>query len=353
MAQRPQLNEKDPKKLLHLVPRINRARAEVNGRRARKAKELLDAILAEDPGNPAAMRLQAGALYQLERGQEALGLIDQLLEHSPTDQPLQISRARTLLLMGDFPGAELAAQQLLSEEPGSGPGIELQTQVLLRRVGPDEAARFLASHRRMHPEAAGAITELAYLEWTAERPAQALQLAQEALAVSPREAGAHAIQAEHLWHEAAREAGRGNRLAADSLRLLAQQTSQRALGLDPDEPLALTRYAESVRQTSDPRPAYGLYQAAIRRRPDLAEPHAGMAQLLQRLGQAPAALTHFGRACSLGYAEAGFYSNYGVTLAMTGQTQRARQIWEQALSLHPSREERDRIVQNLERLADR
>jgi tetratricopeptide (TPR) repeat protein len=163
--------------------------------------------------------LRAEHLLDIERTDDALKLLQQAIAADPTHVDALCTTARAYLRKGETDDALRAAETALSQDPASGYAAYLRAAVLLAAGSPFalQAAQLAV---RLDPEfwpsygtLAGALVKNGY-------PAQALEIAQQGVALAPHEAAVHT-----MLGGIADDAGQ---------RKLAESAYREALRLKPD-----------------------------------------------------------------------------------------------------------------------
>jgi tetratricopeptide (TPR) repeat protein len=346
-------NEKDPKRLMPLFNEINAARTALGARRAPRAAQMLRAVLAEDPGNPEALRLLGVAQLRMGDGAGAVAVYDSLGQAFPDDREVRLGRARALLLARRLSDAAAVLQRLLDELPEDDDARELYAQLLLQDDRADEAIVLLTAAIRRAPDRAAPRVALARLRWAQEQMEEAQEVAEDALRIAPEDAGARAILGECLWWRSVRAANSGDRTGAERLRAQAEGELRAAIAHDPVESVAAFRLATLARERGETSAAIDYYERVLVHRPDRPEVHVNLGNLLRESGRVDEALRAYRTAEVLGYENVSFLVNYGVALAMRGRLSEAQQTWERALERAPDEGYADGIRRNIELLRER
>lgn len=344
------VNERDPKKLMHIFGKINDARAALGLRRSREAHRLLAEALAEDPDNPEAERVLGVVLLRLGEAAAAVDVYTGLLERFPGDVELQLNLGRALL-QAEQPGraAELFLA-VLDQCPQDEAALNLYPRALSRQGRGDEARAFLESYRASAANPGAALAMRATYEWELGNLAEACRLAVEALAIDPELPGALALAGEWTWRRAREAADAGRMAEADSLLRIARTQMEQALELDPLESLAAFRLAWSLSREGKLDEAEELYRQALAENPAMVEARINLANLLNQTNRVDEARRHYERVLDLGTESPDILVNYGVTLIKLGRTEEAAVAWERALELNPDPQVAEGIRSNLQRL---
>jgi tetratricopeptide (TPR) repeat protein len=183
--------------------------------RAPEALKILEALEAEPKMYSAAMSRKAVVLYQLGKGAEADAALDQVLAKDAKNNAALEARAALLADRKMYDQALQSAQKAVAADPQS-----VSANFLIGRIQTlrgDSAAAMTAYNDalKLSPKYVAAQLELAKLELAANRPDEALRLAQAALVNRPRSAQATLIQSTAYL-------SKGNAAAAESgLKVLA------------------------------------------------------------------------------------------------------------------------------------
>ncbi len=109
--------KKDPKKLMHLIDKINKAKAAIVMNKEEKAEELLEEVLAEDPTNPQAARLLGKTCITLGRYMKAVEIFDRYLELNTGDREILLGKARAYAASQNLEMAQETLEALLESVP--------------------------------------------------------------------------------------------------------------------------------------------------------------------------------------------------------------------------------------------
>ncbi|MBD3237330.1 MAG: sulfatase-like hydrolase/transferase [Candidatus Eisenbacteria bacterium] len=344
------VNQRDPKKLMHVFDRINDALALLGLQQTREARRLLDEALEADPGNPEALRVLGVALLRLGASDEAVELYTGLLERFPGDVELQLNLGRALLQSEDADRAAELFAALLETDPDNEAARNLYPRALRRAGRVAEARRFLEREAERADEEGPALAMRAMYEWEQGDLEEAHRLAAEALALDPALPDALALVGEWNWRRAHAEAEAGHHASADSLLRLARGQMSRALELDPLTSLAAFRMAWAMGRDGDLEKAEELYRRALAENPSMIEARVNLANLLNQTRRPGEALRHYEMVLERGAESPDILVNYGVALINLGRTREAGEAWERALALDPEPEVAEGIRANLRRL---
>jgi len=342
----PSRNEKDPKTLMSLFDKMNEARTALATQSLGEARRLVEEVLERDPGNPQATRLRGTIKLRLGEWDAARAIFEELLTRYPGDFDAELQGALARLRAGELGGAERELADLHRRYPKDVQVRDLYAELLAQRGRVAEGRRLLDAALAAPDAGAEAWVHLALFEWNQGDPERARRAAREALVRDSTQASALAIEGEWAWK---RSTGVGEP-EAGRWRAVAMAQMERALALDPTEPMAAFRLGWFARQAGDRTRALELYQRALSRRPDMAPAHVNLANLLRESGRPQDAIRHYEIARALGLDDVNLLTNYGVTLAMVGRTQDARLAWEAALRQTTDPQTREGLQRNLERL---
>ncbi len=331
----PLVNDRDPKKLVHLVDGINRAMSFMGASRPDDARLLLEEILAEDPHNPLASRLLGSCLVALGRYADAIGVIDGHLDRYPEDTEVLVNKAQVLALEKKYSAARAILGELLARDPAHGEASDLYPRILVEAGRNSDAKTFLEKAIRQRPDDGDALGRFAYFELFNGTDENAKRLCRKALAIDPLNAVANAVLGEMKYLEGQLLRSIGS--ADEARRPFAASRSymDKALQKDPLEFLAAFRMGCFLHEEGDAHGAREFLQIALFRLPNWPEAHARMAAVLWSLKEYGPSLLHYGRADALGFHLPGFLFNYGVALAQTGHKPEAAAIWRKALGQNP------------------
>lgn len=263
--------------------------------------------------------LIARSLVRSGRAAEALEILDPMVEQQPGRPAAHYGRALALRALGDREGALVAQRRGLSLDPTSA-WAHLSSAVLLRELGRFEEALAAARQaQRLDDDARDGLTEEAHILRFMGRLAEAAAAARRAVALDPSYAPAHAAVGHALL-----------RRNEDVAALVAFET---ALRLAP--------------HLADGHTGRGQALAAMGRAPDALEalaraialdatdhrPHHVRAGVLSRLGQWSAALEAYDAALLLTAGVPELHLGRGVALAELGRRVEAVAALRQAFTL--------------------
>jgi tetratricopeptide (TPR) repeat protein len=111
--------------------------------------------LKVDPDNRVATLLEANALIQLGRWDEARALLEKILKASPDQADALYEMAVLSLGQKRYPEANALFQKCYEVEPGNLRGLQGMVQVRLAQNEPDKAVQLLADEVAKHPDRPG------------------------------------------------------------------------------------------------------------------------------------------------------------------------------------------------------
>ena len=343
--------EKDPKNLIHVHQMIYNAYV-LTDRKPLEAAALLDQALSVDPENPRAWQGMGTLYLKMGHWERAYEIFGQLMERTPDDAHLRVNRAWACLNLGRLEEAEALITERLEEVPDDHEARSAHAELLARRGRVDLAREILTAEIRTAPSAVPVLLRLGRLEWQAGRREEAARCAARVLELDDANAAALALAGEALWYrsEDARQAGE----AATAAATLAEARAhlERAHALDQSESRAAFRLAFLAQQEGRNEEARARYTRLLAHRPQMAEAHANLGNLLRESGSLEDALRHYAVAESLGFETVATLVNHGVVLAIRGRPREARARFARALELTRDPRMRAAIRRNLEMLED-
>ncbi len=342
--------DKNPKDYAHVLGKISRARKAFGNQQLAVAERLYEEALQDDPQNPATRRELASTLLRAGNAEDALPLYESLLEDTPGDHEISLNLARTLIMMDSLSAARALVEFLYQETPTDQEMINLHTELLFQQGREQEARSILLQISAQRPDDAAALTQLANLEFSRDNYADALEMAGRALAIDSTQADALGIKAELVWNDAQRAIERNREADADALLRVAEQYLAKALEQDPTTPRAAFRAAYLAAQRRQFAMAVELYQRALSRRPEWADAHFNLGNVLRAMNRPTDALQHYDSALRLGLDVVDLHVNRGVALAMLQRFDQAAAAWRSALERNPDPATAAGIRKNLERL---
>jgi len=341
---------KDPKKVMHLLDKINEARTFMTISRALEARPLLEEVLAEDPGNPQAARLYGNCLFCLGELEEAVTVYAAHLALFPDDIETRINMAHTHALTKQNDEALAILKEILEKNPLNKEAGDLYPRILVQAGRVEEARGFLEKGIAETPENPAVHVRYAYFELSRGETNAARRHASKAIELDEENAEAHTVMGEMLHIQGMRDRSMRKSSAEDFLKM-AREHFDRALTTDPLESLAAFRMACWHHESNRLREARDLFQAALVRKPNWPEAHARMASVLWSLEFYKEGLQHYWIADTIGFDNPGFLLSYGNALAQVGQNDAAVTIWRKALSLNPPAPLAETLRKNIERLS--
>jgi len=342
-----QPSEKDPKKLMQLVTEISEAYLKI-ALNPTAAKTELEGALQQDPDNRVAKRFLAKALIRLQLWSQAEQILRSLFEIFPQDPEIMFDWGKSLMMLDSLSIAEPlilgATENRLDQPDMSG----LYAEFIARSGRLDEARSLLYRIIIDQPEQIQPIICLARLEMAQGNIDETERLARMAIDTNPEMADGYAILAEMLWVNIGRRQSASRDIEGSINEI--KPHLEKALSLDPNEPMAAFRLATILLRENQPQQACELFQRALLRAPQLVEAHVRLGNMFLETGQAEPARTHLGAARELGANSLGIVLSYGVACSMLGLTAEARDSFEQALLMNPDPTTAENIRQQLEQL---
>jgi tetratricopeptide (TPR) repeat protein len=162
--------EKLLSRALDLAPGFGAARANLatvyyKQNRFAEAAEALDAVLGEDPGNPAHANLRAAALGRIGGYNEALALYEQLTRRFPDHAKLWMSYGHMLKTVGRQEEGIAAYRRALAADPGLGEIWWSLANLKTIRFGAVERAEMEAALAAADPDAAARADDRLHLHF--------------------------------------------------------------------------------------------------------------------------------------------------------------------------------------------
>ncbi len=341
---------KDPKYLMHLVRKINRARNVIMNQPV-QAIELLQSVLAEEPENTVALRFLAQAGINAKRYEEAYGAGRKVLAKLPHDRDALLYVAQAAMMTDRVDESKELIDLALEDDPGDTRVLSVKAQLLMQLDREEDARELLREMLEEDPDDVTPLLRMARFEWAAARMELVEELVDQILASTPDVPSALAMRGELTWMKAQdlRESGQTDQARALLPRVEADMT--RALEIDPAEPVACFRLGV-IREIEGNLPAaLQLYEQSLGRAPDNAEAYAKIGAVHRGMNQPAEALRYLERAEQMGLRSVGLYVDKGVANAMLGRNAEAREAWETALQLDPTPEMAEGIRRNLQILS--
>ncbi len=348
--QGPAANEKNPVELMPLLQQIHQARTDLGAQRPLQARVRLEEVLGRDPGNPEAQRLLASALLRLGEGEQALAVYDRLAEIGAGGPELAVHRARAQLVAGRCEDAARELRGHVEDHPEDDDAALLRAEVLACAGRAAEGAELLRRVAAQRPEEAQPLANRAAFAWGQGDTQDAVELARRVLAVDADDPTAHALLGEWFWQQARDRGEAGDETGAEEDLAAARHHVERALDVDPLEPMASFRMGWMLRRAGETERAIEYYQRALAARPNMVAAHINLGNLLRETGRSTEALRHYDVARGIGSDSPAFWVNYGMALVEAGRRSEAERAWEHALTLNPDPAMAAGIRGNLQRL---
>jgi arylsulfatase A-like enzyme/predicted Zn-dependent protease len=341
--------QKDPKALIHLAEKIGTATRFVETN-SLQAKQIIEEVLVEDPGNMVAERFLGKVLLRMESWLEAKQVLGKLYDLMPEDVDIRVDYAKALIMSGAEADAEPIIYKLYEERPDSPERVALYAELLTHRGEVERARKMLQEAADAAATDVESVLRWARLEISQNNPAAAQRLARQALQIDGSSASAHAIVAEMMWSQLS-ATGEPGAADADKMRELNSHLDQ-ALASDPSEPMAAFRKAKILHNQGNLRKAAELYQLTLTRKPNFNEARVNLGGIMLAMQQPQQALALYREAREQGYESLSFLVSYGVACAMLKQYDEARSAWELALTKNPDPAQAEGIRENLKRLGN-
>jgi arylsulfatase A-like enzyme/Tfp pilus assembly protein PilF len=153
----------DPKRRVGLLASLTEAGERLSAGRAAEAEPALRAVLASDPENPFALRLQARALAMLGREREARRSYEQLIATAGEDAEILNGLGAMDLKAGRLAEAGRRFRQALDLHPGDARAANNLAFVVAREGNTKEAIRLLEGVLEMDPLSLDTVLNLALL----------------------------------------------------------------------------------------------------------------------------------------------------------------------------------------------
>jgi len=344
---------KDPKKLMSLFVKINDARTATESSRLKEARQLLESVLEEDPGNPLAVTLMGDTLLVLGDFPAAKKLFTGYLEEHPRDSAIRVKLAQALASSDDFAGALGMVEIALKDDPFCNEACELYPRLLLKLEREEEARAFLEEAIGKGPKSAESHVRFALFLMSRGETQRGSELLDKALKIDDKHARANGLKGEMLFSSALGEQKQGHRVEAERLLGSARSHFRAALASDPLESVAAYREASFLSSENRVDDAVRLCRNALVRQPDMVEAHVLATKLLTISKKYEEAIPHYHSALTLGFENPGFLLNYGSVLSATGRYEKAIEIWERGLRGNPPPDLAEKLRLSIERTANK
>jgi tetratricopeptide (TPR) repeat protein len=131
-------------------PRVRTARAKyfLSRGKVEEALRELDIAVKADPENATIALERARALAAAGRFQEAAGAMEEIVHDRPTDLDAQATLAEIKLMAGDNPGAQQAAEAVISRQPHNGKALYVRARAI-EDQSPDDPVRAINAYRQV------------------------------------------------------------------------------------------------------------------------------------------------------------------------------------------------------------
>jgi len=341
---------RDPKKMMHLLDKLNDARTFMATSRALEARPLLDQVLEEDPGNPQAARTLGNCFFCLGALDKAIEVWAAHLALFPDDIESSINKAHAHALAKEHDEALAILKAILDDDPRNKQAGDLYPRILVEVGRTEEAVGFLERGIAEAPEDPDAYVRYAYFELSRGETNASRRHASKALELDPENAEGHTVLGEMLHIQGLRDRSMRKSSAEEFLKI-AREHFDKALKNDPLESIAAFRMGCWHHENDRFKEARDLFRAALVRKPNWSKCHARMAAVLWSLEAYKEGLQHYYIADQLGFDNPGFLMSYGVALAQVNQKEAAITVWRKALSLNPPAPLAENLRKNIEALS--
>ncbi|REK09462.1 MAG: tetratricopeptide repeat protein [Planctomycetota bacterium] len=306
---------RDPKEMIGHWETVQKAIAMRAEGKAKDAIAILEASLAEVPGDVFSRSVLAGAyrdLGELDRAQNHYELCTSYDENNPT---FWLGIAGVHLARSEFNEADENIEKALDLEPENGQALILRGQIAHRRGNEEQAMALFQQALETDPGSSGAAAndQIGFLHLQAGRLEEAREAFEDALHIDAMDSGAHdglanVLSLEGNVDQAIKElrlAMRFNpnqpRVLATLASLLSQKGEQdeaeklcmQALEISPKYGAAHNNLGLIYRRMNKLELAEKEYRRAIELDPHFDAPHVNLAQLLLRAGKHEDALDEF------------------------------------------------------------
>jgi putative PEP-CTERM system TPR-repeat lipoprotein len=246
------------------------------------AKEAIDAVLKEMPGNPRALVIKAQIAAQENRLSEAMQLVDTALAGSPTDKEAIVAKSQLLVASGKRDEAVAMLEKMVEAYPEARGARASLISLLVSSQNVDEAARQVEKLKASAPNELGTVYADALVSAARGDAPRARDLVQKVLSAQPEHLPSlylsGMIDAQLKSYASAEETLRKVVAMApadpSARKLLASvyiQTGQPALALEtidpllrrtPEDPAALRTAAEALLASGKVAKGAELYERA-------------------------------------------------------------------------------------------
>lgn len=350
---------RDPKEMIGHWETVQRAIAMQAQGRGKDAIPVLEASLAEVPGDVFSRAILAGAYREAGDFERAMHHFELCTTYESNNATFYLGMAGIHLADNDLDQAQAQLERALEVEPENAHAIILRGQLALRRGSETDALKFFQQAVELDPGSAGAAAnnQIGFLHLHAGRLDEARAAFRAALRIDAFDGGAHDGLANILSLEGDVEQAIGElqlalrfnpnqpRALATLASLLSQQGNQqqaeklcqRALEISPKYAVAHSNLGLVYRRMNNFELAEEHYRKAIEAAPYLDAPHVNLAQLHLRRGEKEEALAAFRAAikASPRYPSPIALANLGVHHFNEGRYGRALAFYRRALEVEP------------------
>jgi arylsulfatase A-like enzyme/Flp pilus assembly protein TadD len=293
----------DARDLIHAHVHLERARSLAGAARWEDAERELDAMLAADPENVAALAQRAQARLRQRRRDEARADLERVLELDPDDAAAYRALAQVELAAG-APDRALALARAGAGRRGAFESLRVVEASALAALGRrDEAVALLDARLAQRPEDADLLAARASFHAVAGERTTARELLERAVAVDALHLGARLALAEVLAED------------GDADGAAAVLTAH--LRIDPSNPDVLLRLG--TLRLGEPERARPYLEEAVRLEPGSAAAHAALGACYIKLGDHERALAALERALQLAPGDREARNNLGIALTLRGR----------------------------------
>ncbi len=330
----PRHNPPDPRDLIGAHVHMERGRQLVAAGKPKEALRELNAMLADDPDNVAALLMRAQVLTSLDRMDDARADLEHCLAVDPDNASIYAQMAQ-IELLSNHPEKALELARIGAGKRGAFERLTvLEARALLALHRRGEAVRLLDERLEEHPEDPDLLTARARLLAEEGKNTEAEVMLRRAVALDP-------------LHRNARQALAGL-LQSQGRTEEAVSVYEQLLRIQPDNVQALAAVGEFT--LDDPQRARPYLEEAVRLQPNHWQPMVNLAVCYVRLGQLDKAEAMLRRALTIEPDAPSTLTTLAAVLALQNRHGEAQRILRKLIAQgHDSAKVRNNLALDLAR----
>ena len=311
----------------------NQARLLLKKSNPKEALEKIKLAVKKSPKDPENLLILANCLVANKRVNEAIIIIDDIIESKKDYAEAYASRAIIRLRNNDRNGAIADAKISLSLKPHLAQVWSLLGSIYYQNNNFTDAINALKSAHKVEPDNIIFMNQLGELLKINNKISEAIAIFQKAVDLNPKNVSS--------WTNL------GLAFQEDKNIKEAKKAYQNVLNINPQSVLILSNLGKISSESNEFELALKYFKKALEIEPNLAETNYNLGNILQNLGKLSDAIKSYSKAIALkpNYAEA--HNNLGNTLKELGQLANAEFNYKKAIVINPNYAEAHNNLGNL------